>query len=116
MTEPAFCLEDPMDRRAVLDAIVEVCRFRQWRLMALHVRVTHLHGLVQAEGVTPQRVIADWKAYASRSLKQRWPERKHFWATGGNVRSIRESVEDALRYVIDGQGEPMDTYLAERSE
>ena len=61
MPEVPFRLEHPADRSVVLHAIVEVCRQRQWRLMALHVRCEHVHGLVQAEGATAGKVMGDWK-------------------------------------------------------
>ena len=58
------------DRRdAVLEAIQEVCRQRGWSLLAAHVRSNHVHTVVQAE-VPPERVMNDFKAYASRRLNR----------------------------------------------
>jgi REP element-mobilizing transposase RayT len=112
MAEPEFRLEDLADRQMVREAIVALCRRRAWRLLALHVRTTHVHGLVQAEGVPPNRVMGDWKANVSHALKSRWPDRQRFWTRGGDVRSVRSSVDEVLRYILDGQGEPMEIYVA----
>ncbi len=110
MPEPAFRLEDAADRQSVVAAILEVCRHREWRLLALHVRVTHVHGLVQAELVSPARVMGDWKAYSSRQLKARWPDRRHFWTRGGDTRSVRNEVDGVRMYILSSQGEPMEIY------
>jgi len=99
MRELPFRLESVEDRKLVLAAIVEVCQFRGWRLIALHVRETHVHGVVQAENATPGRVMGDWKAYGSRRLK--------------DCRTFRgDNLASVLRYVLEEQGEPMETYVA----
>ena len=51
----------------VLTTLREVCAYRQWNLLAAHVRTTHVHVVV---GQIPDanRAIADFKAYASREL------------------------------------------------
>ena len=97
----------------MLNAIVEVCRYREWRLIALHIREAHLHGVVQVENATPGRVMGEWKSYGSRSLKVRWPGRKQFWTRGGDCRSVDgDSLYRILRYVLEEQGEPMEIYDA----
>lgn len=109
MPEIPFRLENVEDRRLVLNAIMEGCRYRGWRLIALHIREAHLHGVVQVEAATPGRVMGDWKSYGSRSLKVRWPERKQFWARGGDCRSVDgDGLNQVLRYVLEEQGEPME--------
>ena len=96
---------------AVLRAMLETCVFRNWTLLAAHVRSTHAHlvvgGIVEASGA-----IRDFKAYASRALN-RAGTRRH-WARGGNARLLRDSdaVRAAVRYVVDGQGVPMAVYVA----
>ena len=112
MNESPFHLAEPGDREAVLETIAALCVRREWRLMALHVRTTHLHGLVQAEAELPARVMGDWKANSSRVLKTRCPERQRFWARGGDYRTVRESLDAVIEYILYGQGEPMATYVA----
>jgi REP element-mobilizing transposase RayT len=110
MTETSFCLVDAADRQAVLNTIIELCERREWRLIALHIRPTHVHGLVQAERVSPSRVMGDWKANASQTLRRRWPARQHFWTRGGNIRSVKNSIDVVRTYILEGQGAPMETY------
>ena len=116
MAETEFRLDGRQDRQAVRDAIVEVCRYRSWRLLALHVRIDHVHGLVQAEGATPGKVMGDWKAYSSRALKIRWPGRQCFWTKSGGARIVRGPVGRLVSYVLDGQGDRMETYDASQPE
>jgi len=62
----------------VLEALREVCAVRNWQLLAVHVRRTHVHCVV--DGIDcPNRAIADFKAYASRALNRIEGYRKR-WA------------------------------------
>ena len=59
----------------------------------------------------------EFKSYASRELNRLTrdvPERKR-WARHGSTRWLwkDEDVRQALRYVIDEQGEPMALFIAE---
>ena len=113
MPELPFRLEGVEDRRLVLNAIIEVFRCRERRLIALHVREALLHGVVQVENATPGRVMRDWKSYGSRTLKVRWPGRKQFGTRGGDCRSVAgDGLNQVLRYVLEEQGEPMEMYDA----
>jgi len=87
---------------------VNVCRFRGWFLYALHVRTNHVHGIVDAD-VAPSRIFNDWKAYATRALNN--PSRIH-WSRGGGTRRIQtpDGLVRAMSYVLNGQGESMQTY------
>jgi len=102
---------DPGEAPVVLRAILETCAFRNWTLLAAHVRSTHVHlvvdGIMEASGA-----IRDFKAYASRALNHAGVRRR--WSRGGNVRLLHESkaVRAAVRYVVDGQGPPMAVYVA----
>ena len=97
--------------QTVLKAVREVCVVRDWQLMAAHVRSTHVHCVVG--GIAqPNRVVADFKAYASRTLNRAEGYRKR-WAREGSTRSLRTNaaIQAAVRYVADGQGEPMAVYV-----
>ncbi len=90
MKQEAYGLSSAQARGLVRDAIVGVCRFRSWRLLALHVRPTHVHGLVDAD--TPSSAIVNsWKSYATRALRaSRLVESdRRIWAHSGNVRIIK---------------------------
>lgn len=104
------------DRRAaVLDAIRETCLHRRWSLLAAHVRTTHVHVIVDA-GIPPETVMNDLKAYAARalnSLEGSASARKR-WARHGSTRWLwkDQDVQQAIRYVVENQGEPMAVFIA----
>ncbi len=103
---------DPSEAFVVLRAIRETCAFRNWRLLAAHVRSTHAHlvvdGIMEASGA-----IRDFKAYASRALNRSGVRRR--WSRGGNARLLGDfrAVRAAVRYVVDDQGSPMALYVAQ---
>src|SRR5580698_5626692 len=51
----------------VLEAIREVCHFRDWDLIAAHVRTTHVKVIVDRLQ-NADRAIVDFKSYSSRAL------------------------------------------------
>jgi REP element-mobilizing transposase RayT len=68
LRQAPYVLDQPR-RQIVLAAVLEVCRYRQWRLLAAHVRSNHVHVVVHAQ-VPPEKVMNDLKAYASRALNR----------------------------------------------
>lgn len=100
-------------RALVLDAICELCTRRQWLLHAAHVRVEHIHVVVDAE-IAPERVLTSLKAHASQRLREIEPEAGKRWTRHGSTRWLKgsASIKAAVKYVADGQGVPMALYLA----
>ncbi len=115
MNRPAYDLDN--NRRAVvLETIREVCGIRGWNLLAAHVRSNHVHLIVEAE-VSPEKVMNDCKAYASRALHHCDSDargRKR-WARHGSTRWLwtEQDVRDAIRYVVDEQGAPMSVFVGD---
>ncbi len=112
MDQPAYHM-DQMRRDAVLEAIQEVCGHRGWRLLAAHVRSNHVHTVVEAEA-EPERVMKDFKAYASRRLNRKnldHPNRKR-WARHGSTRWLwkPQHVSAAIQYVVAEQGDAMSAF------
>ena len=110
---------DQIRRDAVLEAIQKVCRYRNWCLLAAHVRTTHVHVVVEAE-VPPERVMNHLKAYASRRLNEvgmDQPDRKR-WTRHGSTRWLwkTEHVSAAIQYVVAEQGEVMSVFELNESE
>ena len=103
---PAVSL-DKDRRRAVQDAIVEVCEHRGWALLALHVRPEHVHVVVAADA-TPERVMNDFKAYATRKLRARGcvENERRVWTRHGSTRYLNDeqALAQACEYVIEHQG------------
>ena len=97
-------------RSLVLRTLRGVCAYREWILLAAHVRSSHVHLVVSAREA-PEKVMNDLKAYASRALNQTSREggSRWRWARHGSTRYLwrPEAVGIAIEYVIRGQGEPM---------
>ena len=91
---------------AVLEALREVCSHRGWSLLAAHVRTNHVHVVVEAE-VQPEKVMNDFKSYASRGLNRLGgggSDRRR-WARHGSTRWWwkNQDVREAIRYVVAAQ-------------
>jgi REP element-mobilizing transposase RayT len=104
---------DQVRRDAVLEAILEVCAHRGWSLLAAHVRSNHVHTVVEAE-VPPERIMSDFKAYASRRLNRlrRDELNRKRWARHGSTRWLwkPQHVSAAIQYVLAEQGEAMSAF------
>lgn len=103
-------------RSAVLEAIRDVCRYREWRLLAAHVRSTHVHVVAETED-QPEKAMNAFNSYASRRLSNDGvdvPGRKR-WSRHGSTRWLfqQADVVAAIRYVVEQQGQPMAVYVAE---
>ena len=115
MDQPPYVLDQP-SRTAVLQAVSEVCIHRGWNLLAAHVRTNHVHIVVEGEA-PPENMMTDFKSYATRRLNSvngDAPNRKR-WARHGSTRWLwnDKAVRQAIRYVVEEQGEPMSLYVAE---
>jgi REP element-mobilizing transposase RayT len=112
MDQPEYIMDAPR-RAIVLQTIQEVCQYRGWTLLAAHIRTNHVHVVVRADQ-PPEKVMTDFKAYASRKLNAggfESPERKR-WTRHGSTRYLWQPahVAAAIRYVVDKQGQPMTVY------
>ena len=110
------CFLDRDRRVTVLDALREVCLHRGLRSWAAQVRTNHVHVVVDAD-VRPEKVMNAFKSYASRGLNRLGidgPDRRR-WARHGSTRWLWKDadVQEAIRYVVTGQGEPMEVYLGD---
>jgi hypothetical protein len=78
-------------------------------LWAAHVRSLHVHVVVTG-GTTPEKVMNDLKAYASRALNETEPGKagRKRWTRHGSTRYVNEAghLERVIRYVLEGQGSP----------
>ena len=91
---------------------------RGWSLLAAHVRTNHMHAMVEAD-VRPEKVMNDFKSYASRGLNRLGrggPDRKRC-ARHGSTRWLwkDQDVLEAIRYFVEEQGEPMAVFIADVS-
>jgi REP element-mobilizing transposase RayT len=118
MNQPPYLLDEG-SRLIVVQALREVCSHSDWTLLAAHARTNHVHAIVEAEA-PPERVMNAFKSYASRSLNRAGygsPDRKR-WARHGSTRWLwkDDEVRDAIRYVVERQGEPMAVFKREEIE
>ena len=95
--------------------IIDQARYRGWTLLAVHVRTTHVHVVLQAE-LPPERVMNILKSYASRALNQLGfdgTDRKR-WTRHGSTRYLwrDDDVIQAIAYVVHKQGEPLEVFEA----
>ena len=97
-------------RIAVLDALLGVCMHQGWSRIAVHVRSDHVHVVVNAD-TKPEKVMVVFKRYASRALNRgnSSETQRRWWARHGSTRYLwtKDEVSAAVRYVVEGQGEPM---------
>ena len=101
---------DAARRDAIEAALRETCAFRKWLLRAVNARTNHVHAVVSA-GCRPETVLRDFKAYATRLMRERgcWLHDYSPWSEGGSRRYLwtERSVELAVEYVVECQGGPL---------
>ena len=116
LKHPPFTFEI-QQRQVVRDTVAEVCRHRAWWLHACNVRTNHIHLVVTADA-PPEKVMGDLKSYITRRLREAnlISQETHVWTRHGSTRYLNEerSVEAAVRYVIDQQGEDLGGSLDHR--
>ena len=97
----------PSQRTCVESAIREVAIHRRWRILALSARTNHIHTVVHAPSHAPERVLNDFKARATRRLREERlidPTRE-IWAVHGSTPQLYEPHDllDAIDYVLNRQ-------------
>ena len=106
LDEPA--LLSTAARRVVHDAIVEVCSYRSWPLLAVNVRTNHVHAVVAAQESTPESVMTSFKAWSTRHLREAGlvGRATRVWSRHGSTRYLwsEPAVQGAIVYVVDWQG------------
>ena len=109
MSETPYFLDEAR-RHIVLQAIVEVCSYRKWVLLAAHVRSNHVHCVIHAI-LQPEQIMNTIKSYASRHLNEAKldGDRVNRWARHGSTRYLwkEAEVEATIQYVVHEQGLPM---------
>jgi len=107
-------LLDPPRRKIVLNTLKEVAVHRNWNLLAAHVRSNHVHVLINAID-SPEKLLNDFKAWSSRRLSEAFsePNVTKRWTRHGSTIYLwtEDQLGDKLKYVIEGQGDPMELYV-----
>ena len=98
--DPSFL--DPRQREIVEQGIREHCNFKQWTLVEINCRSNHVHVIVKAWEISPERVMDSMKAYATRALRRANAiGQRNTWTRHGSTRYIKteDSLAAAIRYV-----------------
>jgi REP element-mobilizing transposase RayT len=112
MDQAPYEMDEPR-RATVLEALIHRCDQSDWGLLAAHVRTNHIHVVIRAE-YSPEFVMTQLKSAISRRLNELGFDDKarKRWARHGSTRTLfnQDSVEEAIRYVLERQGALMSTY------
>ena len=102
----------------LLDQLCETAEFRKRPIWAIAVMWNHLHFVVSApDDPDPDRLLADFKAYGSRTLNRRFSpnEPGRWWTDKGSKRKLPndDAVAAAIQYVV-AQLSPLVVWTAAR--
>lgn len=103
----------------VLSQFQETAAFRGWTLVACSIMANHYHLIVLVpDEEDPSRVLADFKAYASRVLNREYgkPASGTWWTSKGSTRKLKDTsaVRNATLYVIKRQPNPLVVWCVEQ--
>ena len=104
MNGPAIYL-DKAKAELVLGQFQETAAYRGWTLHAVAIMANHFHMVVSVGGdPEPRKILADFKAYGSRSLNCRYgkPPSVTWWTTNGSKRKLKDESARlaAIRYAL----------------
>ena len=104
-------LLDVACRACVKHTIREVASYRGWEIRTLSVQTNHVHVVVNAE-VTPEKVMSDFKSYATRRLREAklLASDAQAWSSHGSTRYLKtpETIQAACQYVAEDQADLSD--------
>lgn len=103
-------LNDQM-RKLVNAALRETCEVRGWKIYAINVRTNHAHIVVAIGNSSSKKALIAFKANSTRKMRENsvWQFEYSPWAEKGSRRYLwtDKSIENAVDYVINGQGKPL---------
>ena len=109
MVEDPYVMDESR-RGIVLTTIIDVCKHRQWTLLAAHIRSNHVHSVIHAMSL-PEHIMGTIKSYASRQLNAATLDgnRINRWTRHGSTRYLwnEAELEATIQYVVYEQGLPM---------
>ena len=94
-------------QRAIVDKTIrEVAKHRQWLIHTLNVRTNHVHVVVTTPGVSPEKAMNDFKAWATRRLREAGlVGDEQIWSRHGSTPHLYNdaAVLEAINYVANLQ-------------
>ena len=102
-------------REVVLKAVLRVCGLRGWIPHTVHVRSNHIHIIVSGDA-KPERMMRDFKAYATRAIKNCVSGKtafKKYWTRHGSTKYLwtKENLAAGTDYVKNRQGRIMSLWF-----
>ena len=96
LAESAFTL-NPKARAIVGLSICETARNREWKIVALHVGVNHVHVVLDAPDVEPQTAVKSLKSWATRALRDAGAldDRTRVWTKRASTRYLNSDASKA---------------------
>jgi len=100
LTRPPLTLTT-QQRATVRESIEAHCAHRRWTVLALNPRSNHVHAVIAAPHVPPEKVMQELKAWATRFMRRAAPDLIDPWTAGGSTKYLfnQESVDAAIQYV-----------------
>ncbi len=96
-------------RGCVVEQLLETSRFRSWPVHAMNVRTRHVHVVVSAPEVAPERVMNDLKVWSTKRLRASRLVDQHqpIWSRHGSTIYVwrDDTVADVCWYVNECQGD-----------
>jgi REP element-mobilizing transposase RayT len=101
---------------AMFAQFYETATIRNWKLFAVGIMAKHVHLVVGVLGdPDPNKVLGDFKSYASRTLNAKWgsPKSETWWTERGSTRKLRDEAAllAAIEYVRN-QENPLLIWIA----
>lgn len=91
-------------RNCVHTTIYQVCKFREWTILAVNCQPTHVHAVIASEEI-PEKVMNQLKSWASRRLNEKGRREYPWWSRHGSTKWINDQryLEEVLNYVLNRQ-------------
>ncbi len=114
LKNPSFIMDKNI-REVVLKAVLWVCGLRGWIPHSVHVRKNHIHIVVSGDA-KPERIMRDFKAYATRAIKNCDSDKtviKKYWTRHGSTKYLwtKGNLAAATEYVKNRQGRIMSLWV-----
>jgi REP element-mobilizing transposase RayT len=97
------------EARTIVEETIEAhCEYRGWSLIVKAVRTNHVHVIATVSDRPPDRAREELMGWCTRRLRERgiFAQKQPVWTEGGSGRQLwtQDALQNAIRYVQDGQG------------
>jgi REP element-mobilizing transposase RayT len=91
----------PEERAIILSTIEDHCSIRGWLLLAANARTNHVHVVVRCPGVPPETAMTQFKAWATRRMREAGFFNRKNWTRHGSTIYLwtADAVDEKVHYV-----------------